>query len=450
MYEIQSKSDMANGIVLTVRIPEEDLDRKALYTIQADRPAFLVPFRHRSLDGQLEFTYIPGARSKMRYFFGSRNSQDYVSLWHSVLTPLLDCGDWFMNPFSLVLNTEHLYYDKAARTVSYLYIPSLKPCSDGNSLREMAAELSKHCPAADPVLENQALRAIMRDFSPQHFLHALKAHQTPGAWPPADAAPPLSAPPGPAPEPPDVSNREGAKPHTPSAPPKPPAGMSSGVVTPLSPKRLPQSAPGDIVISMPAGKQAKQPKKARPPKQEKQKGKGLFGSGDKKQAADPLESGQIPNTGVQILGGAALDALQGFGHPVSAPRPPASDFDDAATVLEEDSSKAGVKLRLMGDPSLPDVIRVDIAVGQSFTIGRFDASLGRKQSDFEFDKATKAVSRRHAAIERMSDGYMIVDLSSRAGTYMDGQQLVSNMAYKLAPDSRISFGNAGANYTWEI
>ena len=45
-----------------------------------------------------------------------------------------------------------------------------------------------------------------------------------------------------------------------------------------------------------------------------------------------------------------------------------------------------------------------------FTIGRFDANIGKKQSSFEFDKKTRAVSRRHAVIERDTDGYKIIDL----------------------------------------
>lgn len=52
-YEIENRNDLS-GAQLVIRFPEEDLDQKALYTIQAEPPGFLVPFRYRSIDGQAE------------------------------------------------------------------------------------------------------------------------------------------------------------------------------------------------------------------------------------------------------------------------------------------------------------------------------------------------------------------------------------------------------------
>lgn len=53
IYPIEQKNDLS-GAMLVIRFPEEELDRKALSTIQADPPAFLVPFRYRSVDGMAE------------------------------------------------------------------------------------------------------------------------------------------------------------------------------------------------------------------------------------------------------------------------------------------------------------------------------------------------------------------------------------------------------------
>ena len=100
-YTIQSKSDLAAGAMLVVTFPQEELDLKALATIQADQPQFLVPFRHRCIDGQVECTYQLGTRSKLQYRFGSRSPRDYVTFWEQVLQPLLDCGDWFLTPLLL-------------------------------------------------------------------------------------------------------------------------------------------------------------------------------------------------------------------------------------------------------------------------------------------------------------------------------------------------------------
>ena len=107
-------------------------------------------------------------------------------------------------------------------------------------------------------------------------------------------------------------------------------------------------------------------------------------------------------------------------------------------------------LRLVGDPALPREIPVGLQPGQAFTIGRFDVSVGHQQSDYEFDKQTKAVSRHHAAIEREQDGcYTLVDLDSKAGTFLNGERLTPNVPVPLTRGSRVSFGTGGADYIWE-
>ena len=67
-YNIESKQD-GFGLSLTVQFPEADLDKKALYTIQADQPDFLVPFRYRSVNGQVECAYQLGSRSLLKFHF---------------------------------------------------------------------------------------------------------------------------------------------------------------------------------------------------------------------------------------------------------------------------------------------------------------------------------------------------------------------------------------------
>jgi len=119
--------------------------------------------------------------------------------------------------------------------------------------------------------------------------------------------------------------------------------------------------------------------------------------------------------------------------------------------LAQDSTKAssGTGLRCVGRANLPQLIQVSIKEREIFTIGRVNSALGKRQSDFEFDKKTKAVNHRHAVIERAVDGYKIIDLSSSAGTYVDGERLSPNTPVILEEGCRISFGNSGVDYVWE-
>ena len=106
------------------------------------------------------------------------------------------------------------------------------------------------------------------------------------------------------------------------------------------------------------------------------------------------------------------------------------------------------KLKLAGLYGLPDSITLNFS-GQSFIIGRFDISIGQKQCDFEFAKSTKAVSRRHASIESTPRGLAVMDLGSRAGTFVNGNRLIPGESRLLRHGDHVSFGNAGADYIFE-
>ena len=424
IYPIEQKNDLS-GAMLVIRFPEEELDRKALSTIQADPPAFLVPFRYRSVDGMAECTYELGSRSKLQYRFGRHTPEEYMAFWTGILQPLLECADWFLKPMSFVLDTRYLYADRDG-TVSYLYVPSLEDCQDFGALREMAAELSRQNSVSDPALENQVLKSIMQDFQPKAFLQMLRQ---------ARPAAPVPREPQSQPEPVHA-----------------PAVQSPPPVPAEDPLRMPPVEPpaglDDIVIHLDGGDGAAKEKK---PKKEK---KHLFGGKKEKPEKKGGLFGKKEPPREIFLGAAAQDFQE------APPAPPVRPMEHASVWIpatEEsgvtqllDESGAGACLRLMGDPALPREIPVDIQPGQVFSIGRFDVSVGHRQSDFEFDKKTKAVSRRHAVIERQEDGsYALVDLSSSAGTFVDGQRLTANVPRVLHRGARVAFGTAGADYVWE-
>jgi len=99
--------------------------------------------------------------------------------------------------------------------------------------------------------------------------------------------------------------------------------------------------------------------------------------------------------------------------------------------------------------NLPSEISVEIGKGEQFSIGRFDAIAGKKQSDFEFDKNTRAVSRRHAVIVRSYDGCYITDIGSTAGTYVNHRKIAPEASCLLSDGDSIAFGNTGIDYIWE-
>lgn len=433
-YEIQSKQDLS-GALLTIRFPEEQLDSKALYTIQEENPDFLVPFRYRSVDGQIECSYQISELSYLRFRYRKLTPDAAADFWEPILLPLMDCGDWFLKPFSFVMETDWLFLDRDGKTVRYLYVPSKEDCVEFSALKNMVAELSEKNPVTDPVMENKILRSIMQGFQPKAFLQMLREGY-PAAAPAINARPVVSTP-APAPAP---------------APTPTPAPAPAPTPTP-APAPVSYAGSDDIVINLDgdkkAGKQPKQPKqpkekpekKAKPAKEPKpvkekpEKKGGLFG---KKKEEKELIMGAAP-VGITPVTPSAPQAA-----PVYVPNP----GNDGATELFQ--QEAGAYLRLVGDRSLPARIDVTLAPGGSFTIGRFDVQLGYRQSDFEFAKDTKEVSRHHAVIVQAADGsYSILDQNSKAGTYVGGQRITPNIPYPLSRGCSVSFGTAGADYIWE-
>lgn len=432
-YDIKSKSDLLSGAMLVVSIPESDLDKKALYTIQADMPEFLVPFRSRSIDGQVEFTYLLGDRSMLQYRFGRRTPAEYTEFWLSVLQPLLDCTDWFLKADSFVLDTRYMYLNRDGRTVSYIYIPSKQVMNETYALKQFVNELSQRNTVTDADLENKVLKAIVHDFQLTSFLRMLR-EAMPNKEMPNKATQTSPAEDG------SLKKTSGTMPSVSPlptdkqvyAPPKE-VHIKENKNPELPEVEVPD--PEGFVINLEDNR-----KKGHKEKAEKPPRKGLFGKKNKENKI--------------VLGAAVEPNLETVQPRKKYDYVPESNLafqeNDSVTELLDDGDESA-HFRFIGSAPLPQTIPVSIQPGSAFTIGRYDNSVGHQQSDFEFAHDTKAVSRHHAAIERAQDGsYLILDLSSKAGTFVNGTRLVPNIPVALERGCRVSFGNGGADYVWEI
>ena len=421
-YKIQSKSDFLTGSYLITRIPENEVDHNALYTIKKDCPEFILPFSYKNTDGQMEYVYKIGTLSKLQYFSGEFSPKEYVTLWQSLLKPLLECGDWFMNPCSFVLNAAYIYYDKKKKAVRYMYIPSACGCSGYDALHKMAVEISKMMTVSDSVLENKVLRTIIKDFNPMEFLQMLKDYMSESTAP-KDTAPDI--------EQQKKENHQEEKNQT----------KMNELETPV------QDMGEDIVIDLHPGKKTELIKKEREPG-----GYKIFsGRGKRKGAAQqnmPEENPKKPERTPLKRDYSALNIEKVITYCPSTTGKKQAEIIDITHNISVKLNGPG--LRYIGRAQLPPAIKIPISEGEIFTIGRFDAAIGKKQSCFEFDKKTKAVSRRHAVIERDANGYKIVDLSSSAGTFVNDRKLPPNTPCGLQKGYRVSFGNSGADYVWEV
>ena len=467
-YQLQTNNDLVSGTSVTVMIPEDELDAKALYTIEATAPDFILPFHYRVMDGQVELVYMIGQHSKLQYFSGDRSAKEYSELWHSVLNPLLDCSDWFLRPYCFVVGSEYLYYNKDKNAVSYIYIPSKHECSDFDALREMAIDVSSLISVVNVDIENKALRLIMKNFDPRNFLQMMKPYMT--ATAPVVSKQTLN----------EITSASSAMPAAPLQV-REEASISERLPNVSSTQygKTVHSASDDIVINLPpTSKNGKKQSGKHSDtgsyesfyeydgvsKKDTVKSKVASKLFNKKKTMQIEDTNPTPysktNESVSsfstasisnsLMSDASISAPSVSVSSVSASSISASTHESDDTTQISESEISGARLRFVGTLELPSVIAISIGVGEIFTIGRFDSTVGKSQSSFEFDKKTKGVSRRHAAIERSSDRYTIIDLSSSAGTYVDRKKIPPNTPYELESGSRVSFGSTGANYVWEI
>ena len=145
LYEVQSRVDFT-GATLVVRFPESDLDRKALNTIQTENPSFLLPFNLRAIDGMIECTYEIGTNSKLMYQSGQKSPEECVAFWEMILQPLIDCDDWFMDPFCFALRSDLVFLSRSGKEMKYVYIPSRQQSVASEELLSMVRELSRSNP----------------------------------------------------------------------------------------------------------------------------------------------------------------------------------------------------------------------------------------------------------------------------------------------------------------
>jgi len=445
-YKIEDRNDFASGAYLATTISQNNVDKNALYTITADLPKFMLPLTYTNIDGEVEIVYEVGNLIKLSYFKGELSKEEYLGLWTSLLEPLLECGDWFLNSSSFVLSMDYLYYDKKEKTAVYVYLPTIKAAVSKNTWGEMAKSLSKIITVSDKELENRVLRYILDSSTPREFLEMLSdyAHQSTHSITGLQAQSQTQYQ-----EQTQFQAQHQTSMQSQTQAPTQTRAFALSQESPHASSHISMQNPAQQLfaentdfLQAPSKLPEEPDAKKQKPKQKKFR---MFGTKSKKKNRSkdsPVQAGQYDD-----------ELRQGYDVPITAenitPQPQSQitiiDITESIPLMLQKT-----RFKCVGKSELPQLIDVEIGEGDIFSIGRYDAALGKSQSTFEFDKKTKAVSRRHAVVERDNEGYKLIDLCSRAGTFIDGQKLPPNTPYQLAIGTRVSFGNFGADYVWDV
>ena len=485
-YEIQEEYDLEKGLMFRVMFPEEDVDKKALYTVQNDMPDFLIPFKCRTIDGFMQCTYFVGSDTKLQNRMGECEKREYINCWKRVLSPLLICKDWFLNAYSFVFDISYLYTDKNETYVRYLYIPSKKAASDFSQLSSMVADIAKENTVADTGMENAVLRTIMQGFSPKEFLSLIESFDSQSeenllkndmigmtekrvSQPQSES---IKVSEKASEKAPKVSEKIIAKSLFKQQPASEP---QKNVQQPVPEPQRTQAQPNpfdEIQIhfsdeddaSKKGGfsfgkKEAREEQPEKPTKAKAEKEKGgffsRFGIGKKKPSADSRVA-ENENTRAK---GASFHREESDEQIYEMRRRSDEEDLDSETIIGSAQNNQPSLTYIGNMPNMP--ARIEVSIGpdsneglneresvKRFTIGRFDINVGRRQSDFEFAENTRGVSRHHAIIERRGRTYSITDLNSSAGTVVNGIILRANQTAELTNNCHVSFGYDGADYVW--
>ncbi len=470
MFNIKLESDFNSGAKVIVNIPENEIDKKAFNTLKNDRPKFILPFITTTIDNEVQISYSIGKYEKLTYQLGDMKISSYIDMWLNILQPMMICKDWFLNIQSFVADLDYIFYDRDESEVKYIYIPSTNQSVSEDDIKSLIIKISDKMKVSDMNLENKVLREL-RNINPKSFIEMLKDYKLNNLN--------------------NVDNikfqaKEGIKKEyssTPNVPSKHEISQSVEFVKqePLKQEIKPQHAMPEYEKKSDAQKNSEDKgkfnlnreivlgnnsvdsSKKTKEKELKQlkKGFSLFG-GQKKEKQAKLEK-EVKEQNKGFFGnnkknkGILITPEEVVPTPQQEPRNFVNSYDSNhyendltdATQLLSSSVNEGSILKYIGSSNHDRTIKFHINLGNLFTIGRFDSTIGKKQSDYEFVKNTKAVSRRHALIERNANGYFIVDLNSSAGTYLNNQKLPPNTPFHIKSGDRISFGNAGADYMFE-
>ncbi|MCM1044738.1 MAG: FHA domain-containing protein [Candidatus Gastranaerophilales bacterium] len=469
---------IANKSYTKLNLSEDKVvDNIALKVIKQDCPNFLLPIKAIEIDGELELRYELLEGIRLCYNTMKMSKNEFVVLLKNMLTPFKICSDWFLDYHNILMDANYILVGKGGRPVRYLYLPVPEYAHSDAEIMDffwnivLKAEIED-----DPRYAMNLLRVLKGDNANLMTLldYVSKEEgaleQTPdsaqeGMGSAAPAARPFQEV-SPVVRPVQPAGDTGAvfRPATPAVnvsptPEKEKAsggtdykGSTGGAARPgQMPKEFgKQDVEGQLVGSLfgddeedepvKKGKKAKTPKQPKAPKEKKESG--LFDLFKGKNKNDGAKSSTLTDGGQgAIAGGAAVDRPAPETGSVQGGWQSSGDYEkeDVTEIVGEEEVNDGNLLKLSLEDgagyNCPKYIEIDLSKGFA-TVGRLDKN-GQKQSDFNFDASLSFVSRRHFRVEKAGDGWRIIDLESKNGTFLNGEQLSPNIAYPLRSGDRI-------------
>lgn len=108
--------------------------------------------------------------------------------------------------------------------------------------------------------------------------------------------------------------------------------------------------------------------------------------------------------------------------------------------------------------SIPEIPSFFAENGRSFPLNSEKSVIGRNSStknimneiDLTNLDIKKIISRRHAMVQRKDDRFLLYDLNSRNGTFVNGERISSREPHALKPGDVVEFGSGGVRLIFNV
>ena len=118
---------IANKTYAKLSIPTmENLDEIAIRVIKQDTPDFLMQMKMMNIDGEIELRYEIGSDLRFSYLPMEMTKNDFLLLLQSLLRPFKECNDWFLDYHHFYLDMNYITVSKDYTSIRYIYIPDMK------------------------------------------------------------------------------------------------------------------------------------------------------------------------------------------------------------------------------------------------------------------------------------------------------------------------------------
>ena len=473
---------------LSISMPvDSKLDEIAVNVINDDCPSFLIPFKLISVNDQNILRYKLLNSIALEYMNMRMTKKDFVHLFMELLNPMVNGKDYFLDYHCLCFDSRYVYLDSKSGKALFIYIPEGSYRSGDKEISEFLTDVFKRADITDDAdfqvrlyklfsNENLTISTLYQFFGDEEKKmgfsqsaslgqagrpYSVQQQTATGYQPPIQNQTTVqNQPQVTVATSPIVQNKPPFQ--NPAQAPVQQVNVSSAPVSKTVPNQVAQAASEDKTDAMMAlfdGGKKKDNKKNKDKSSTQKKSQNSQPASEKKSGGFPFNlsfggkkqsntsaPASVPVT-AQVQNPVPL--MQTQAQPVAAQyqqvQPQmaqvsygivgyqavdAGHTEDATEIFEEDVVAGSSYMELIDSmiPGAPPMI--SLAFDKPFIeLGRISSDQNRP--DVAFGKDFTRIGRRHARIEKNSNGYSVIDLGSQNHTLLNQMRLVPNTAYPL-------------------